>query len=669
MDDKHSHLNEEVLQLTLEIIYLLTGEKCAVVKMASIECFLQAMYPPVAREWCRNQSPVLQPSHDSLPPEKPSEKKILEVTKKIIELLTGEVPVRSQDVTVYFSMEEWKYLEKHKEVYKDPMMENRLPLMLQDGPEKGSPPERSTGPLYSQECVQKDDNINHQDRNQVNIKAEIQEEAEETHVRDNILHEEDVSPATSTDGSSNRIPPEGCSLHSQDCTQEDTIIPLSYQEECRRDVNINNTPVYDHADGDDSEDKTHINAEQQYKEEVIAITFSPTNQGEECNVWNISKERRLTQDTIIEDDNFSSDSRIQNTVTSGTLPELQNQDTAPDLHHFEETPDKFTTPSSNIHPGLRSLENTVNYSLSKIPAEHSALKVHVGIPNIPPRCLGLQSSRDPSISGESSCSKKKVVTPNVQPRLLSQKRSTGTSIPCPSKLHMVTQNIHPVLLSLEMSPGSSISEEVSSSKVHMVAPRIYPGALNSEISTDSYIYKQSTPNINANLLSGERVKNIMESSSGANKKDCAVFLRAAYGDCFTQNASVQRQQNNPSADRPHVCFICGKSFRQKDSLTRHMRIHTGEKPYPCFECGKRFTQKSDLVVHQRIHTNEKPYSCFECGRQFRHRTTLLAHQKLHTCERAFACSYCEKSYIRKPDLLRHLQRHESDNVRSNWNIF
>ncbi|CAI9576234.1 unnamed protein product, partial [Staurois parvus] len=104
MDKERIKITERILNLTLEIVCLLTGES----------------FPPVKSG---DHVIITVPTLQSLIPER-KDKKILEVTQKIIELLTGEVPIRCQDVTVYFSMEEWEFLEGHKDLYKDAMVED-----------------------------------------------------------------------------------------------------------------------------------------------------------------------------------------------------------------------------------------------------------------------------------------------------------------------------------------------------------------------------------------------------------------------------------------------------------------------------------------------------------------------------------------------------------------
>ncbi|XP_073523647.1 oocyte zinc finger protein XlCOF7.2-like [Phyllobates terribilis] len=83
---------------------------------------------PVSEGWGRPLSPITRPPPHPLIHEDINDQKILELTYKMIELLTGEVPIRCQDVAVYFSMKEWEYLEGHKDLYKDVMMEVPQPL-------------------------------------------------------------------------------------------------------------------------------------------------------------------------------------------------------------------------------------------------------------------------------------------------------------------------------------------------------------------------------------------------------------------------------------------------------------------------------------------------------------------------------------------------------------
>ncbi|CAI9552515.1 unnamed protein product, partial [Staurois parvus] len=70
---------------------------------------------------------ITVPPCDSLNPERHNMQKILEVTKKMMELLTGEVSGAGNSGT-FSSKEEWEYLEGHKDLYKDVMMDNQPPL-------------------------------------------------------------------------------------------------------------------------------------------------------------------------------------------------------------------------------------------------------------------------------------------------------------------------------------------------------------------------------------------------------------------------------------------------------------------------------------------------------------------------------------------------------------
>ncbi|XP_044146438.1 oocyte zinc finger protein XlCOF8.4-like [Bufo gargarizans] len=140
-----------ILDLTLEIISLITGEDYKVVKKSFGEC----VTPCVSGGRSRTQSPITEPPPHSLI----HEQKILELTTRITELLSGEVTIRCQDVAVYFSMEEWEYLEEHKDLYKNIMMENPQSLTSPDESSQRNPPERCPSPPYSQDCPEEKPNI------------------------------------------------------------------------------------------------------------------------------------------------------------------------------------------------------------------------------------------------------------------------------------------------------------------------------------------------------------------------------------------------------------------------------------------------------------------------------------------------------------------------------
>ncbi|XP_069605648.1 zinc finger protein 773-like [Ranitomeya imitator] len=154
IDMDRDKMVEKILHLTLEILFRLTGEDYTVVKKTSSD---RCPYP-VSEGWGRPLSPITGPAPHPLIHEDINDQKILELTYKMIELLTGEVSIRCQDVAVYFSMEEWEYLEEQKDLYKNVILEVPQPLTSPDLSSKKTTPERCPRPLLPQDCNEEDPN-------------------------------------------------------------------------------------------------------------------------------------------------------------------------------------------------------------------------------------------------------------------------------------------------------------------------------------------------------------------------------------------------------------------------------------------------------------------------------------------------------------------------------
>ncbi|XP_077324267.1 gastrula zinc finger protein XlCGF66.1-like isoform X2 [Lithobates pipiens] len=112
------HLPERILNLTLEIVYLLTGESYMVVKKSSDQTGGSSLpdggIPPSPMAVLPFPPPIQERSN---------KQKILELTNQIIELLMGEVPQDNEEVTLNFSMEEWEHLGRGAGGTMEEMME------------------------------------------------------------------------------------------------------------------------------------------------------------------------------------------------------------------------------------------------------------------------------------------------------------------------------------------------------------------------------------------------------------------------------------------------------------------------------------------------------------------------------------------------------------------
>ncbi|KAM4032326.1 uncharacterized protein ACNLHF_019609 isoform 2-T2 [Anomaloglossus baeobatrachus] len=115
----------EILELTLEIMYLLTGENYEPVKKLGKQC-----KPHISSRWSKLQSPLMVPSSHLLINGGNNEQKVLELTSKIIELLTGEgedfIKIKVEDTDEEGEMDDQQYDDICTDIDTDGLMLNSL---------------------------------------------------------------------------------------------------------------------------------------------------------------------------------------------------------------------------------------------------------------------------------------------------------------------------------------------------------------------------------------------------------------------------------------------------------------------------------------------------------------------------------------------------------------
>ncbi|XP_073467417.1 uncharacterized protein [Aquarana catesbeiana] len=604
MEEDWSHMTEKILNLTLEIIYLLTGERFPLVKSGG-------------------HMTITVPPCDSLKPERHNMEKILEVTKKMMELLTGEVPIRCQDVTVYFSMQEWEYLEGHKDLYKDVMMDNQPPLTSPDGSSNGNPPERYPHPLYSGDSTQEGHTIphHHQSGNLRDSKVEVKEEIKE---EDGVMEEseflkehKDLYQDTMVETSSYRNPPERCPrpLYSRDSTQEDHTIPHHHQG-----GNL----------GDDN-----IVIKEEYKEEDeeygVMEEFSEIHKDmmEPPNTWNPPERcpRPL----------YSRDS----TQEDHTIPHCYKSGDPIDIE-FEVKAEEEET---NVRDDQQSMEEdgiTGTFIEEDTPTEISTVDGRE-MRKTSEDCLTL--SPDCKVEDEDITQ----YSPGENP---------------------TTSNVHPAPHSVDGPSYSSYPEEPQTVRDGAVLPT--EKRLSCTECGKCFRFKSK---LNEHKIShtGEKPYSCPECGKCFSRKsDLSIHQRSHTGEklfscfecgkCFNSKSNLNVHKRFHTGEKPYPCLECGKCFSQTSGLYRHQRSHTGEKPYSCPECGKCFSQKSILYTHQRSHrkshTGEKPYSCAECGKCFSYKSNLSTHQRSHTGD--ISCPECGKCFSKTSHLDRHQRSHTGE---------
>ncbi|XP_073516126.1 uncharacterized protein [Phyllobates terribilis] len=581
MDMDRDKMAERILHLTLEILFRLTGEDYTVVKKTSSE----RCQDPVSEGWGRPLSPITGPPPHPLIHEDINDQKILELTYKMIELLTGEVPIRGQDVAVYFSMEEWEYLEGHKDLYKDVMMEVPQPLTSPDLSSKRTTPERCPRPLLPQDCKQEDPNVpqDHQGEDLTHINTT------ETYVRGDERCKEEIPTYDYPD----------------DCTWRSEGRPTS--SIFKSDLEIPQDTIEVNAITPDIPSSLHSkDLSPDPLKQVLSSDSLPTTKENHSHKLSIKKQTAPKEKkTFLEYGNSF--------PLKKSLPKHQKIHTAENRFSCSKC-GKYFNKKSDLVRHQRTHTGVKPFSCPEC-GKYFKQKCHL-----------VKHHRTHTGEKPFSCSEcgkhfKQKYSLVIHQRTHTEEKPFSCSECGKHFKWKYSLVIHQRTHTGEKPFSCPECGKYFKQKVHLVKHhRTHTGEKPFSCSECGKHFKQ-------------KYGLVIHQRTHTEEKP---FFCSECGKHFKWKYSLVIHQRTHTGEKPFSCSECGKRFKRKCHLVEHYRTHTGEKPFSCSECGKHFTQKYSLVIHQRTHTEKKPFSCSECGKYFTRKATFNKHQRSHTGEKPFS---------------------------------